>query len=97
MAILAIMKRVPVTDLKNRLSEFLRFVKRGESLEVLERGIPIARIEPVRIDMAEEVSPVHVLTVESSGLHQLEVERQRLRWSDIGQIDAHRLAIRCGV
>jgi prevent-host-death family protein len=42
------MKRVPVTDLKNRLSEFLRLVKRGETIEIVERSIPIARIEGVR-------------------------------------------------
>jgi len=42
------MKRVPVTQLKNRLSEFLRLVKRGETIEVLERSVPIARIEAVR-------------------------------------------------
>jgi len=42
------MKRVSVTDLKNRLSEFLRLVKRGETIEVLERNVPIARIEAVQ-------------------------------------------------
>lgn len=41
------MKRVAVTELKNRLSEFLRMVKRGETLEVLEHSVPIARIEGV--------------------------------------------------
>lgn len=39
------MKRVSVTDLKNRLSEFLRLVKRGETIEILERRVPIARIQ----------------------------------------------------
>jgi prevent-host-death family protein len=42
------MKRVAVTDLKNRLSEFLRLVKRGETVEILERNVPIARLEAVR-------------------------------------------------
>jgi len=39
------MKRIAVTDLKNRLSEYLRLVKRGETIEILERSVPIARIE----------------------------------------------------
>ncbi len=39
------MKRVTVSELKNRLSEFLRLVKRGETIEVLERSVPIARID----------------------------------------------------
>jgi prevent-host-death family protein len=42
------MIRVSVTDLKSRLSEYLRRVKRGETLEVLERSVPIARIEAIR-------------------------------------------------
>jgi len=42
------MKRVAVTDLKNRLSEYLRLVKRGETIEILEHAVPIARIEAVR-------------------------------------------------
>ncbi len=39
------MRRVNVTELKNRLSRYLRLVKQGEVIEVLERSVPIARIE----------------------------------------------------
>jgi antitoxin (DNA-binding transcriptional repressor) of toxin-antitoxin stability system len=46
------MKRVPVTDLKNRLSEYLRLVKRGETIEIVERSVPIARIEALPPDAA---------------------------------------------
>lgn len=38
------MKQVSVTELKNRLSHYLRMVKRGVSIEVVERSHPIARI-----------------------------------------------------
>lgn len=41
------MKRVSVTDLKNKLSEYLRLVKKGETIEIVERNVPIARIEGV--------------------------------------------------
>ncbi|MBI3926341.1 MAG: type II toxin-antitoxin system Phd/YefM family antitoxin [Armatimonadetes bacterium] len=41
------MKRVSVTELKNRLSYYLRFVKRGETVELLERDVPIARLTSV--------------------------------------------------
>jgi prevent-host-death family protein len=37
--------RVSITQLKSRLSRYLRLVKRGETLEVVERSVPIARIE----------------------------------------------------
>lgn len=43
------MQRVTVSELENRLSEYLRLVKGGEVLEVLEHSIPIARIEGVRV------------------------------------------------
>jgi prevent-host-death family protein len=52
------MKRVSVTDLKNRLSEYLRLVKKGETIEVLERSMPIARIEGVARD--REVGADHL-------------------------------------
>ncbi len=38
------MSRVAVTELKARLSHYLREVRRGGEVEVLERGIPIARL-----------------------------------------------------
>ncbi|MBI5361765.1 MAG: type II toxin-antitoxin system prevent-host-death family antitoxin [Planctomycetes bacterium] len=41
------MQQVPITDLKNRLSEFLRLVKRGETIEIIERNVAIARIEAI--------------------------------------------------
>lgn len=41
------MRRITVTELRGKLSEYLRLVKRGETIEVLERSVPIARIHPV--------------------------------------------------
>jgi antitoxin (DNA-binding transcriptional repressor) of toxin-antitoxin stability system len=41
------MKRVPVAELKDQLSKYLRLVKRGEILEILEHGLPVARVERV--------------------------------------------------
>ncbi len=42
------MKQVSVTELKNQLSRYLRLVKRGETIEILERSVPVARLEGVR-------------------------------------------------
>ena len=39
------MRRVTVTELKNKLSQYLRLVKRGETVEVLEHSVPIARLQ----------------------------------------------------
>ncbi|MBN1417866.1 MAG: type II toxin-antitoxin system prevent-host-death family antitoxin [Planctomycetes bacterium] len=41
------MKRVTVTQLKNKLSEVLRLVRRGETVEVLDRSVPVARISAI--------------------------------------------------
>jgi prevent-host-death family protein len=38
------MKMAAVTDLKNRLSHYLRLVARGESVTILDRGRPVARL-----------------------------------------------------
>lgn len=42
------MKTAAVTELKNRLSHYLRLVARGESVTVLDRGRPVARL--IRVD-----------------------------------------------
>lgn len=38
------MRSIGVRELRQRASEYLRLVKRGETVEVTERGRPIARI-----------------------------------------------------
>jgi prevent-host-death family protein len=48
------MVRTNVSDLKNRLSHYLRFVRKGESILVYDREQPIARIEPVGDSIAAE-------------------------------------------
>lgn len=45
--ILCVMERVGVRELRQNLSVYLRRVKRGEALEVTERGSPVARLEPI--------------------------------------------------
>ena len=40
------MKKANVAELKNRLSHYLSKVKRGETVLVMERSLPIARIMP---------------------------------------------------
>jgi prevent-host-death family protein len=45
------MKTAAVTDLKNRLSHYLRLVARGESVTILDRGRPVARL--TRVDASD--------------------------------------------
>lgn len=41
------MKQVRIAELKARLSEYLRAVRRGETIAVLDRETPVAQIVPV--------------------------------------------------
>ena len=49
------MERVGVRELRQNLSVYLRRVKAGESLEVTERGRPVARLEPL-VDMDDPLA-----------------------------------------
>lgn len=42
------MKRATITETKNRLSRILDEVRRGETILITDRKVPVARIEPVR-------------------------------------------------
>ncbi len=42
------MKKAKISELKNRLSYYLRLVRRGQSVLVYDRDRVIARIDPVR-------------------------------------------------
>jgi prevent-host-death family protein len=43
-----VMKHVRIAELKARLSEYLRTVRRGETIAVFDRDTPVAQIVPFR-------------------------------------------------
>ena len=43
------MKRTSITDAKNGLSALIERVRHGESILIEDRGVPVARLEPVAI------------------------------------------------
>ena len=49
------MKQVRIAELKARLSEYLRAVRGGESIAVLDRDTPVAQLIPVRERLALRV------------------------------------------
>ena len=49
------MERVGVRELRQNLSVYLRRVRRGETLEVTERGQPVARLQPL-VDVDDPLS-----------------------------------------
>ncbi len=50
-----LMKQVRIAALKARLSEYLRVVRGGESIAVLDRDTPVALLIPVREPLALRV------------------------------------------
>jgi antitoxin (DNA-binding transcriptional repressor) of toxin-antitoxin stability system len=51
------MRFVGVRELKNRLSEYLRLIKQGESVLVTEHGVVIAELRQPGLSTAEERYP----------------------------------------
>jgi prevent-host-death family protein len=56
------MKSVQIGDLKNRLSGYLREVRKGEEIIVRDRNLPIAKIIPYVPDDLEEQERILIAT-----------------------------------
>jgi prevent-host-death family protein len=48
------MKTVSVSELKARLSHYLREVRRGSEIRVVDRGRPVAQLSPIAASPADE-------------------------------------------
>lgn len=48
------MRSVNVAELKNSLSKYLRFAKRGEEIIIRERNLPVAKLVPFSAEDASE-------------------------------------------
>ena len=46
---------VSIRELKSRLSHFLRLTRRGESVIITDRGVPIGRIVPIGQDLDQRL------------------------------------------
>ncbi len=62
------MKTVGVRELKNRLSEYLRQVRSGESLLVTDRGEVVAEFSPPGVRVADSSVPAGLLALARRGL-----------------------------
>ncbi len=47
---------VSIRELKSRLSHYLRLTRKGESLVITDRGVPIGRIVPMGQDLGQRLS-----------------------------------------
>ena len=65
------MKTVGIRELKNRLSEYLRRVRSGESLLVTDRGEVVAEFSPPGHGLSDTSAPAAVLALARRGLATL--------------------------
>ncbi len=42
------MRIANIAELKNRLSEYLSLIEKGEEVEIRKRNVPVARVVPLR-------------------------------------------------
>ncbi len=49
------METVGVKELRDRLSKVLQSVERGQVVRIVRHGVPIAELQPVPADKAQEV------------------------------------------
>ena len=47
---------VSIRELKSRLSQYLRLTRKGETVVITDRGVPIGRIVPVGLDLDQRVA-----------------------------------------
>ena len=74
------MKTVGVRELKNRLSEFLREVRRGESVLVTDRGEVVAEFSPPRHGSIDPRVPSALLALSKRGLITLGIPGDDMRY-----------------
>lgn len=70
------MKTATVTDAKNRLSALLDRVRAGETVVITDRGVPIARLEPMA---ASDDADGRIARLERAGLVRRSVSPARDR------------------
>jgi prevent-host-death family protein len=61
-----------IREVKNRFSEYLRRVKRGETLVITERNVPVARLVPFH-----QQGPPQILTLVEEGVASWEGGKPR--------------------
>ncbi len=77
------MKQVRIADLKARLSEYLRAVRGGESIAVLDRDTPVAHLIPLREPRALRV---RTPALGAPPLHRIKVPKRARSSVDVVEL-----------
>ncbi len=62
------MKEAKISEIKNQLSRYLAFVRRGEEVRILDRRTPIAKIVPILARTERDEPAAALLDMERKGL-----------------------------
>jgi prevent-host-death family protein len=62
------MKTATISEAKNRLSAYLRLVKRGEEVLILDRTVPVARLVPVEFGKPSDDDEAKIADLERRGI-----------------------------
>jgi prevent-host-death family protein len=48
------LEKAGIRELKKSLSLYIRMVKKGETITITERGVPVAKLSPVSLNVPED-------------------------------------------
>lgn len=74
------MRSSSISVAKNRLSALVKEVQAGESVLITDRGVPVAKLVPVRLGRGV---PARVLGLAQQGLARLPEREPSAKWLDL--------------
>lgn len=74
------MRSESISSAKNRFSTLLKEVQSGESVLITDRGVPVARLVPVRLGRGV---PARVIGLAQRGLARLPERPPSAKWLDL--------------
>jgi prevent-host-death family protein len=77
------MTTASVSEAKNQLSALLKLVQAGQSVVITDRGVPVARLEPVRLGPGV---PARMIALAQQGLVRLPSREPDASWLDLPRV-----------
>ncbi len=77
------MTTASVSEAKNQLSALLKLVQAGQSIIITDRGVPVARLEPVQLGPGV---PPRMIALAQQGLVRLPKQQPDASWLDAPRI-----------
>ena len=62
---------VSIRELKSRLSHYLRLARKGESVVITDRGVPVGRIVPIGQDLDQRLAAMREVGLAQWSGHKL--------------------------